>query len=144
MTRDRARKQAIRLRMATSDEPYSVAARHLAAAEPSEPDSTDPASTAPDAAAVAACVERTLAAPSARVSSHLDLELPGTTEADRRQARGLRGLARRGLGSFFNLFLHPTHAGFTEPAAQRYMVATRAHAMLFAGGPLYRAGRAAC
>jgi hypothetical protein len=140
VTRDRARKQAIRARMASSDEPYSVAARRLAAAEPDlgEEDSTEPDSAGPDAAAVIACVERTLAAPSARVISRLDLELPGTTEADRRHARGLRGLARRGLGSFFNLFLHQTREGFAEPAAQRYMVGQRAHAELFAAGRLYR------
>ena len=143
MTRDRARKQAIRTRMATSDEPYSVAARRLAAAEPDpiEPDPIEPGVAEPDAAAVTACVERTLAASSARIFSRLDLELPGTTEDDRRRARGLRGLARRGLGTLFNLFLHPTREGFAEPAAQRYMVADRSHAEVFADGRLYR-GRA--
>lgn len=134
MTRDRARKKAIRARMTSSDEPYSVAARRLAgtAAEPGP----DPAET--DIAAVAACVRRTLAVASVRVSSHLDLELPGTTDEDRRQARGLRGLVRRGLGSVFSPFLHSSHEGFAEPAAQRYQVAHRAHAELFADGRLYR------
>ena len=134
MTRDRARKQAIRARMASRDEPYSVAARRLAATDP-----PGPAEAArPDLAVVTACVQRTLGAPSARIRSRLDLELPGTTDEDRRQARGLRGLVRRGLGSLFSPFLHSSHEGFAEPAAQRYQVAHRAHAELFADGRLYR------
>ncbi len=106
-----------------------------------EPPGPDPAET--DIAAVAACVRRTLAVASVRVSSRLDLELPGTTDEDRRQARGLRGLVRRGLGTLFSPFLHSSHEGFAEPAAQRYQVAHRAHAELFADSQLYRgpAGR---
>ncbi|HEY0717966.1 MAG TPA: hypothetical protein VGD68_10150 [Streptosporangiaceae bacterium] len=145
MTRDRARKKAIRARMTTGGEPYSVAARRLAAAEPEpiepepiEPEPAGPEPAGPDTAVIAACVRRTLAAPSVRVSSRLDLELPGTTDDDRRQARGLRGLVRSGLGTLFNPFLHSSHEGFAEPAAQRYLVAHRAHAELFADGRLYR------
>jgi hypothetical protein len=132
VTRDRARKQAIRARMAASGEPYSVAALRLTAA------AAETAAALDDLADVAACVARTLAAPSARVSSRLDLELPGTTEDDQRQARGLRGLVRRGLSTLFNPFLHSSHEGFAEPAAWRYQVAHRAHAELFADGRLYR------
>lgn len=129
MTRDRARKHAIRARMSTSDEPYSVAARRLAG----EPDPIEP-----DLALVTACVVRTLGAGSARAGARLDLELAGTTEADRQQARGLRGLVRRGLGTLASPFLHQSREGFAEPAAQRYQVAQRAHAELFADGRLYR------
>jgi len=53
VTRDRARKQAIRARMASRDEPYSVAARRLAATDP-----PGPAEAArPDLAVVTACVQ---------------------------------------------------------------------------------------
>ncbi len=91
------------------------------------------------AADVSACVARTLDAPSARIRYRFDLELPGTTDEDRRQAHGLRGLVRRGLGSLFSPMLHSTLEGFAEPAAERYMVTYRsAFAELFADGRLYR------
>jgi hypothetical protein len=92
-----------------------------------------------DLDAVRACVERTLAAASARVRYRYDLELPGVTEYDRQQARGLRGLWRRGVGGFFNLLMHHTAQGFAEPAAGRYLVEYQsAYAELFAEGRLYR------
>ena len=56
--------------MAASSEPYSVAARRLT---PAERDTGEPDAAEPDAAAVTACVNRTLAAPSARVASRFDL-----------------------------------------------------------------------
>jgi hypothetical protein len=95
----------------------------------------------PDLDAVSACVQRTLDAPSVRVRYRYDLELPGVTDEDRRQARGLRGLWRRGVGNFFNLLMHSAFAGFAEPAAGQYLVEHRGYAQLFADGRLYR-GRA--
>ena len=100
-----------------------------------------PAPAGPDLEAVSACVERTLDAAGVRVRYRYDLELPGVTEYDRRQARGLRGLWRRGVGTFFNQLMHRTLEGFAEPAAGRYLVGQGGFAELFADGRLYR-GRA--
>ena len=100
-----------------------------------------PAPAGPDLEAVSVCVERTLDAAGVRVRYRYDLELPGVTEYDRRQARGLRGLWRRGVGTFFNQLMHRTLEGFAEPAAGRYLVAQGGFAELFADGRLYR-GRA--
>jgi hypothetical protein len=121
--------------MAASSEPYSVAARRLT---PAERDTGEPDAAEPDAAAVTACVNRTLAAPSARVASRFDLELPGTTEADRRRAPRRLQLIRLGLGSLFNVFQHIAREGFAEPAAQRYMIANRHVGEVFVGGQLFR------
>ena len=100
-----------------------------------------PAPAGPDLEAVSACVERTLDAAGVRVRYRYDLELPGVTDYDRRQARGLRGLWRRGVGTFFNQLMHRTLEGFAEPAAGRYLVGQGGFAELFADGRLYR-GRA--
>jgi hypothetical protein len=88
VTSDRARKQAIRARMAATGEPYSVAARKLAEpgqlAEPDQlpaPDQVrapdqlpapEPVSDAGAVQAVIACANRTLAEPSARIEFRID------------------------------------------------------------------------
>ena len=71
MTRDRARKKAIRARMAASGEPYSVAAAAIAAAIAA-------AGPADDATAVRAIIIRasnTMAAASARIERRVDSQL---------------------------------------------------------------------
>ena len=78
MTRDRARKKAIRERMASSGEPYVVAARQLAA--------TGPASEAVAVRTVIARAEHTLAAPSARIEIRLDLDGIWSQPGERRPA----------------------------------------------------------
>ena len=64
MTRDRARKKAIRRRMAASGEPYNVAARKLPGQAPlSGPPGPAPADDAVAARAIIACAATTLAEP---------------------------------------------------------------------------------
>lgn len=116
MTKDRARKQAIRARMAASGEPYSVAARHLAGLG---------AAGGPLAATVAACARATLDEPGARMGIRLAIGLPWveTAETPPEQRRGgAQGLARRLLGAFLRDGTHVAGEGFAEPAARRYMI----------------------
>jgi hypothetical protein len=116
VTKDRARKQAIRARMAASGEPYSVAARRLAGF------GTAGGSMA---AKVAACARTTLDQPGARMGIRLVTELPWveTAETPREQHRGgAPGLARRLLGALLREGTHIAGAGFAEPAARRYMI----------------------
>jgi len=115
VTKDRARKQVIRARMAASGEPYSVAARHLAGSG---------AAGGSMAAKVAACARATLDEPGARMGIRLVTELPWaeTAEAPRDQRRGgAQGLARRLLGTLLHNGTHVAGEGFAEPAARRYM-----------------------
>jgi hypothetical protein len=115
VTKDRARKQAIRARMAASGEPYSVAARRLAG--------FGTAGGSP--AQVAACARATLDEPGARMGIRLVTELPWveTAETPREQRRGgAQGLARRLLGALLHDGTHVAGAGFAEPAARRYMI----------------------
>jgi len=64
VTRDRARKKAIRRRMAASGEPYNVAARKLPGQAPlSGPPGPAPADDAVAARAIIACAATTLAEP---------------------------------------------------------------------------------
>jgi hypothetical protein len=116
MTKDRARKQDIRARMAASGEPYSVAARQLAGFESAEGSL---------AARVAARASATLNEPSARMGIHLVIELPGVEipETPRQQRRGgALGMARRLLGTFVHEGTHVDGEGFAEPAARRYLI----------------------
>jgi hypothetical protein len=116
VTKDRARKQAIRARMAASGEPYSVAARQVAGAGAAED---------PLAATVAACASATLAEPAARMAIRLVTELPWveTAETPRGQRRGgVQGLARRLLGALLHDGTHVAGEGFAEPAARRYLI----------------------
>lgn len=116
VTKDRARKQAIRARMAASGEPYSVAARHLVGFG---------AAGGSMAAKVAACAGATLDEPGARMGIRLVIGLPWveTAETPREQRRdGAQGLARRLLGALLRKGTHLAGEGFAEPAARRYMI----------------------
>jgi hypothetical protein len=116
VTKDRARKQDIRARMAASGEPYSVAARHLAGPGAAEP---------PTAAPVAACARLTAAEPGARMGIRVTIGLPWveTEETPPEQRRGgVQGLARRLLGTLVHEGTHIAGEGFAEPAARRYMI----------------------
>lgn len=116
MTKDRARKQDIRARMAASGEPYSVAARHLAGPGAAEP---------PIAAKVAACAGATAGEPGARMGIRVVIGLPWveTAQTPPGQRRGgVQGLARRLLGALVHQGTHISGEGFAEPAARRYMI----------------------
>ena len=116
VTKDRARKQDIRARMAASGEPYSVAARHLAGPGAAEP---------PIAAKVAACASATAGEPGARMGIRVVIGLPWveTAETPPEQRRGgVQGLARRLLGALVHEGTHIAGEGFAEPAARRYMI----------------------
>lgn len=117
VTKDRARKQAIRARMADSSEPYSVAARNLAG--------SGGAAEGSPAAEIAACANATLAEPAARIGIRLVIGLPwaetaGTPSEQRRG--GTQGLVRGLLGALFRDGTNVAGEGFAEPAARRYMI----------------------
>ena len=123
MTRDRARKKAIRARMAVSGEPYSVAARTLAAAEP--------AIGAEAVREFIVRVNRTMAASSARIEVRVDNEIILAERPERRRPGPAGRLARaawKGIAStryatrLRDMFLHHAAEGFIEPAAGRYMI----------------------
>jgi hypothetical protein len=116
VTKDRARKQDIRARMAASGEPYSVVARHLAGFE---------AAGGTTAAEVAACARATLDELGARMGIRLVTKLPWieTPQTPREQRRGgVQGMARRLLGAFLHDGTHVTGEGFAEPAGRRYLI----------------------
>jgi hypothetical protein len=139
VTRDRARKKAIRARMAATGEPYSVAAREL--------DTTPPAS---DAAVreVIARVNATLAAPSARIEYRRESDLGPRPARPRpgpvgRLARLAAGAAWKRIapgvdaGELREAFFHPVGAGFVEPAAGRYQIDYGAYAQMYIDGELF-------
>jgi hypothetical protein len=127
VTRDRARKKAIRARMAASGEPYSVAARNLGG--------TGPAS---DAATVREIIDRansTLAAQSARIELRIEMEFVRAEQSPRRPPGSVGRLARqaakaawqriaRGVDAAFlrDALAHTLGEGFLEPAADRYQI----------------------
>ena len=143
MTRDRARKQAIRARMAATGEPYSVAARQLADAPPAGTGSLDE---------VIARVNATMAAPSARVEYRRDLDT-GAPDRPPRPRPGLVGrLARLAAGAAWKRvapevevdvaqlrerFLHQVGVGFVAPAAGRYQIDFGGYAQAFFDGELF-------
>ncbi|HEY2575227.1 MAG TPA: hypothetical protein VGI74_02855 [Streptosporangiaceae bacterium] len=118
MTQDRTRKQEIRARMAASGEPYSVAARNIAASG----SSSDGPLTC-EAAEIAACAVRTLAEPSARMAYRIDRTFPRLADM---------GLPVRLIGTAVKTywkwagpdvdFAHSVCEGFAEPATGRYML----------------------
>jgi hypothetical protein len=127
VTRDRARKKAIRARMAASGEPYSVAARKLAA--PASPGG------APPVREVIARAESTLAAPSARIELRVDTHIVRPQRQQRRRPGPAGRLARRAARAAWDriapgmdatrvrdAFLHQAGEGFVEPAAGRYLI----------------------
>ena len=137
MTRDRARKKAIRARMAASGEPYSVAARGLGAAPPG--------GDAETIRQVNARAEATLAAPSARIEWRIDTDV---THPERPRRRP--GLAARlataawkhlapgmDVADLRDAFRHQHGEGFLEPAAGRYQVDYGGYAELRTDGRRY-------
>jgi hypothetical protein len=123
VTRDRARKKAIRARMAVSGEPYSVAARTLSA--------TEPAIGAEAAREFIVRVNRTMAASSARIEVRVDNEIILAERPERRRPGPAVRLARatwKGIAStryvtrLRDMFLHYAAEGFIEPATGRYMI----------------------
>jgi hypothetical protein len=156
VTRDRARKQAIRDRMAATGEPYSVAARKLSEpdqlAEPDQLPAPEPVSDLPapepvsDAGvvqAVIACANRTLAAPSARIELRLDWTFAaGPAARTQQRSDGFAGrLVRRAAKAAWEriapgvdaaamreTFAHQRSTGYLEPASDRYMIDSGAYA----------------
>jgi hypothetical protein len=126
VTRDHARKRAIRERMATSGEPYSVAARKLAASAP--------ASEAAAVREVIARADNTLAAPSARVEIRLTLDGIWSQRGERRPALLARlassavkaaweGAVPAGVRTRLrDTFTRWAADGIIEPAAGRYQL----------------------
>ena len=125
MTRDRARKKAIRARMAATGEPYSVAARKLAAA--------GPAGDAADVREIIARADKTLAEPSARIDFRIDTVL--RPEWPRPHPGLLGRLARFSARTVWEriapdvsaadvreAFTHQAGEGFLEPGAARYQL----------------------
>jgi hypothetical protein len=147
VTSDRARKKAIRARMAASGEPFSVAARKLDAAPPAAD-----AGDAGDAAVreIIARVNATLAAPSARIEYRRDAEADPSERPQPRRP-GLAGrLARRAaraaweriapgvdLAQLAEGFTHQAGVGFVEPAARRYQIDYGAYAQAYRDGELF-------
>jgi hypothetical protein len=126
VTQDRARKKAIRERMAASGEPYSVAARNLAA--------SGPASEEAAVREVIARADATLAAPSARIEIRLDLDGIWSQRGERRPAL-LARLASSAVKAAWegavpakvrtrlrDTFTRFAAAGIIEPAAGRYQL----------------------
>lgn len=115
MTRDRARKQSIRARMAASAEPYSVAARKLAGdAEPG------------GAAAVSVLRDRidaTLAVPNARIQVRSETNLGTRRDLPARLVRFISALVSKriapGVGTSTGGLLGE---GFVEPPTGRYQI----------------------
>jgi hypothetical protein len=115
MTRDRARKQSVRARMAASGEPYSVAARKLSGdAEPG------------DAAAVSvlrARIDATLAAPGARIQVRSETNLGTRRDLPARLARFIGAFVTKrmapGMGTSTGGLLGE---GFIEPSAGRFQI----------------------
>jgi hypothetical protein len=150
VTRDRARKKAVRARMAATGEPYSAAARQLGAAGP-------PAAPA-GPADFAARVNSTLAAPWARVEVRVDREMTRLRERPARRpllprpvarlARSAADAALKRISSgemdlaglrevFTENFRHLAGTGFVEPAAGRYQIDFGGYAEMRFGGEYY-------
>ena len=146
MTRDRARKKAIRAQMDASGEPYSTAARKLGAAG-------DPAATAE---VLFARVNSTLASQGARIEIRADWgsrwglgrpegHRPGRVErlatfaakavvkriSPETDLASVREKLKQGL-------LHPAGEGFVQPAADQYRIAFGGFAVMKFNGQHYR------
>ncbi len=141
MTRDRARKKAIRTRMAATGEPYSVAAREL--------DTTPPASDAV-VREVIARVNATLAAPSARIEYRRESDLGPPKRPTRPRPGPVGRLVRLAAGAAWKriapgvdagelreAFFRPIGVGFVEPAAGRYQIDYGAYAQMYIDGELF-------
>jgi len=149
VTRDHARKKAIRARMDASGETYSTAARKLDAA------GAGGGPAAPDAVLIA-CVNRTLASPGARIAMRADWgsrwglgwppgHRPGRVErlatfAARAVVKGISPVVDiAGISeTLTEALFHPAGEGFIEPAADRYQIDYRGIAMMRSNGQDYR------
>jgi hypothetical protein len=147
VTRDRARKKAIRARMAASGEPYNTAARKLDAASPVD----DPAVIDE----IVARANSTFAAPRARIEVRTDRDVTSSrARPKRRFPRPVARLARFAADAawkrispetdlasvreiFKQNFLHPTGEGFVEPAADRYQIDFGGYAQMHFNGQYY-------
>jgi hypothetical protein len=135
VTRDRARKKAIRARMAADGEPYNVAARKLTT-------SSVPAS----AGEIVARADATLAASSARIEFRVDLARTepgpgprrpgpiGRLVASSARAAWARLAPGEDLAGLRDAFAHPVAAGFIEPAAGRYLMDYGHYAVIYRDG----------
>ena len=139
VTRDRARKKAIRRRMAASGEPYNVAARKLPEQAPlSGPPGPAPANDAATVRVIIACAATTLAEPSARMEFRTDWEFaaragrsPGLAgRLVRRAARAAwaRVAPDTDIASLRETFAHQVAVGYLEPARDRYLMNSGAYA----------------
>jgi hypothetical protein len=162
VTRDRARKKAIRARMAATGEPYSAAARGLDAADA---DTAGAASTDNPAltAEVIARANATLAAPRARIEVRVDQDINWSLARPRLRPRVPRPVARlawsaaqaawKRVSPEMDLasageelkrnFRHLVGEGFVEPAADRYQLDFGGYAEMHFDGEYYggRSGR---
>lgn len=147
VTRDRARKKAIRARMAATGEPYNAAARKLDAASPVD----DPAVTGE----VVARANSTLATPRARIEVRMDRGITWPrARPKRRFPRPIARLARFAADAawkrispemdfasvreeFKQNFLHPTGEGLVEPTADRYQIDFGGYAQMHFNGQYY-------
>ena len=150
MTRDRARKKAIRARMAASGEPYSTAARKLDSA------SRDDDSAVADE--VVARANSTLAAPRARIELRMDRDVTQSRSRARPERRLLprpvTRLARFAAEAawkrispemdlagvrdeFLRQMTHRVGEGFVEPAADRYQIDFGGYAEMRFNGHYY-------
>jgi hypothetical protein len=131
MTKDRARKQSVRARMASSGEPYSVAARKLT-------DDAEPGDAEPGDAVVSLLRDRidaTMSVPSARVQFRFETNL-GTRQ-------DIRAKLARFVGDTALKFVVPgmegsiagrQGEGFIEPPTGRYRIYWGGYATVVTGG----------
>jgi hypothetical protein len=137
VTRDRARKKAIRSRMAGTREPYSVAARRLGGSQPADDEAA--------LRAVMACARNTLAAPSARIEIRSDWEITHHQGEPRLNVIGklarfaVRTALKRvepemSMADAREAFMHTAGEGFVEPAVGRYLIDLGGHAQMASDG----------
>ena len=141
----RARKKAIRARMAVSGEAYSVAARKLDASSPARDTAVRD---------VIARANATLAAPSARFEYRREMDVPVRERREQPRPGPVGRLVRRAarllwgrlspevdaaqLGEMFReAFLHWSGEGFLEPAADRYQVGYGAYTQMYFDGQFW-------
>lgn len=138
MTRNRARKKAIRARMAADGEPYSVAARKLAANVPTGGTGT--------VREIIVRATSTLAEASARIEFRVDFDVVVPEPRARRRPGLVARLARRAakaawtrlapdvdVADLQEAFAHQVGVGFVEPVADRYLIDYGSYAVMRAG-----------
>jgi hypothetical protein len=127
MTRDRARKQSIRARMAATGEPYSVAARKLT-------DDAEPG----DAAAVSLLRDRigaTFAAPNARIQFRVETNLGTRKDLPAKLIRFISDSVLKRMVPGMEVSVGGRLGeGFIEPPTGRYQIYWGGYATVVAGG----------